>query len=72
MKSVKKILFLPLLMLILFITGCEITGGTQTPPATEYEYKTPETDKLKLTASYQGKEFIVKASKIIYNNISSR
>ena len=58
MKSVKKILFLPLLMLILFITGCEITGGTQTPPATEYEYKTPETDKLKLTASYQGKEFI--------------
>ena len=66
MKSVKKILFLPLLMLILFITSCEITGGTQnppaggtqTPPATEYEYKTPETDKLKLTASYQGKEFI--------------
>lgn len=66
MKSVKKILFLPLLMLILFITSCEITGGTQNPPAggtqnppaTEYEYKTPETDKLKLTASYQGKEFI--------------
>ena len=58
MKSVKKILFLPLLMLILFITSCEITGGTQNPPATEYEYKTPETDKLKLTTSYQGKEFI--------------
>lgn len=56
MKSVKKILFLPLLVLILCVVSCETPTPTPTPD--EYVYNTPETDKLKLTVPYEGKEFI--------------
>ncbi len=69
-----KILKFCLIFVALFvIASCE-TQGQQQPPheheyingecscgakdATNYEYTTPETDKLKLTVDYEGKDFI--------------
>lgn len=67
MKSVKRFIFLPLLILVLLFASCngdDGGGGTENPPKpgptdpSEYVYDTPETKKLKLTAEYEGKDFI--------------
>lgn len=67
----KNILKSLLVFLLLFVVvGCTVPGGgttggnnqggnqNQNPFEDNYDYKTPETDKLKLTEDYKGKDFI--------------
>lgn len=53
----KKILFSILLLLgVVFVASCEYTNTQYTSDT--YDWKTPETDNLKLTQEWEGKEFI--------------
>lgn len=55
----KKILFSILLFLgVILICGCETGDKKNLYTSDNYDWKTPETDKLKLTADWEGKDFI--------------
>lgn len=58
MKKIKlNLLIISLLLIVTLMTGCDITtSGTKDP--TNYVYTTPYTDDLKLTATWEGKDFI--------------
>lgn len=53
-KTIRKILFAACLFLsVVIFVGCDKTTDPD-----NYEWKTPQTDSLKLKAAYEGKEFI--------------
>lgn len=58
MKRIKlNLLIVSLLLIVTLMTGCDITTPSTKDP-TNYVYTTPYTDDLKLTAAWQGKDFI--------------
>lgn len=55
--KLKKLFNIFLVLILVLITGCTVPGGNDVSSDT-YNFTTPETDKLKLSVSWEGKDFV--------------